>query len=306
MLTGISYNQPKFCPNASWDQNAVTFADSNLIGGNPWKVFITKNDTVYVANRVNKQIILFSQTNSIQIRNISTDSEETHTIFVTENGDIYFDYEKNSTVGIRKSTSNLSTYVLVTDVYSRCYDIFVDIHNYIYCSMDLSHQVIRKSLNNTMDYVNVIAGTGIAGSTSYMFNGPNGIFVDTNFDLYVADFFNNRIQLFPLDQTNGITVAGSSSSTVTIALNGPVAVTMDADKYLFIVDRWNHRAIRSGPYGFQCVVGCNGSGSAANQLNGPRSMSFDKHGNIFVADENNNRIQKFVLLTNSCSMYISY
>jgi hypothetical protein len=61
------------------------------------------------------------------------------------------------------------------------------------------------------------------------------------------------------------------------------------------------RIVGSGPNGFHCLVGCSISpGSASNQLNNPWSLSFDSYGNMFITDGGNNRIQKFVLSTNSC------
>lgn len=168
--------------------------------------------------------------------------------------------------------------------------------------MDSAHRVIRKSLNNEFDSMKTIAGIGFRGSTSYMLNSPNGIFVDTNLDLYIADCFNNRIQLFPLNEFNGITAAGNGSSVPTIKLDRPAGVALDRNKYLFIADRGNSRIVASSQYGFRCVAGCSASqGTEAYRLWNPRSVIFDSVGNIFVADEGNCRIQKFILITNSCS-----
>ena len=72
------------------------------------------------------------------------------------------------------------------------------------------------------------------------------------------------------------------------------------------MDTGNNRIVGSGPNGFRCLVGCSGSGgSASNQLNSPETLSFDSYGNMFVTDWWNNRIQKFVLSTNSCGKYKS-
>jgi len=210
----------------------------------------------------------------------------------------------NSISEIRRLSANLSNTLSIVQTVQNCYDIFIDINNYIYCSLHQNHQIIRKSLNNSFNQVKIVAGTGVSGSTSFMLNGPHGIFVDTNLDLYLADRSNHRIQLFPLGQSDGITVAGSGSSPSTINLNNPTAVILDANKYVFIVDLENHRIIGSGPNGFRCLVGCNGLGSAANQLYNPRAISFDTYGNIFIADGGNNRIQKLALMTNSCSKFI--
>jgi hypothetical protein len=70
------------------------------------------------------------------------------------------------------------------------------------------------------------------------------------------------------------------------------------------VDSGNHRIVKSGLNGFQCLAGCSGfSGLASNQLNGPWSLSFDSYGNIFVTDQGNNRIQKFILSINSSGKF---
>ena len=138
-----------------------------------------------------------------------------------------------------------------------------------------------------------------------MLNVSRGLFVDVNFDLYVADWGNHRIQLFRQGQQNAITVAGSGSLNVTITLNRPIHVVLDMDKYLFIVDQYNHRIVGSNENGFHCIVGCTGSsGSSANTLNKPSSMAFDSFGNIYVVDEFNHRIQKFLRLNNTLSNYL--
>ena len=99
-------------------------------------------------------------------------------------------------------------------------------------------------------------------------------------------------------------MAGSGSLSPTITLNYPIAIILDADKYLFIADYFNHRIIGSNSNGFRCIAGCSGSsGSASNQLSHPSSLSFDSYGNIFVTDFMNSRIQKFFFMTNSCSKY---
>jgi len=202
--------------------------------------------------------------------------------------------------GISKWTSNLTSGILTMRTCQKCWDVFVDIRNMLYCSLSDRHQVIAKSLNYSTNTFLIIAGTGSADMALNTLNNPRGIFVDINFDLYVADCGNDRIQLFHFGKLTGITVAGSSSSNITITLNCPTGIILDADKYLFIVDSGNHRIIRSGPNGFQCLLACSGSsGSASNQLNGPWSLSFDIYGNIFVTDKGNSRIQKFVLSINS-------
>jgi len=160
--------------------------------------------------------------------------------------------------------------------------------------MSYEHQVVKRSLNDPqMTLIIVAAGTDKPGSGANDLNSPRGIFVDVNFDLYVADCENNRIQLFQLGELNGITVAGSTSPNPTINLQCPSGIVVDVEKNLFIADNNNNRIVGSSVNGFRCLVGCFGGGLLSNQLYGPFSLSFDRSGNMFVADRKNNRIQKF-------------
>jgi hypothetical protein len=186
------------------------------------------------------------------------------------------------------------------DVFSSCYSLFVDTNDNLYCSMESRHRVVRRYLHELIMTVTMIAGTGFPGSAANQLNRPNGIFVDWNFGLYVADCENDRVQHFQSGQSNGITLAGDESSNPTISLDCPTGITFDAEKYLFIVDSNNHRIVRLGPNGFRCVIGCREDGSQFTQLSFPFSLSFDQSGNMFVTDTGNNQIQKFQYSENSC------
>jgi hypothetical protein len=252
-------------------------------------------------NGANNRISIWSDENNTSIQNITGNWSSPYSLFVTINDDIYVD-NGNSYGQVDKCTLNETVTVPAMYVCSACFGLFVSVNNTLYCSMYYYHQVIAKSLDSVLNPFQIVAGTGSYGSTASMLYYPRGIFVDINFDLYVADCFNNRIQLFQLGQSNALTVAGNGASGA-ITLNYPTGVVLDADKYLFIVDCNNDRIVAEGPNGFRCIVGCSGYGSASNQLWNPQSMAFDSYGNIFVVDATNNRIQKFFLATNSCGMY---
>ncbi|CAF1084670.1 unnamed protein product [Adineta steineri] len=221
-------------------------------------------------------------------------------LFVTSNGDIYIDDGfKNGRV--QKWIAETDTFVTVMNVNSSCYGLFVDNNDTLYCSMSEHHQVVKRPLSDyAMNSNHVAAGTGIGGPASNQLNSPRGIFVDVNLDFYVADCQNNRVQLFQLGVSNGITVAGSRSLYPTISLNCPSGIILDADKYLFIADQNNHRIVGSSLSGFQCLFGCFGMGLQSDQLNIPYGLSFDHSGNMFVTDASNHRIQKFKYLNRYC------
>jgi hypothetical protein len=299
----ISYNQPKICPSASWNSTGITFANSSTVGSLPSNIFVDSTDAVYVSTQTSNVVQVWFGGSMFPTRNLSGNCNGICGLFVTVNGDIYADNTQTSQVV--KWTLNTTNSVSVMAAPSTCFSLFVDINNTLYCSIESQHQVVKNFLsNNNPNTFTVVAGTGSSGSTSNMLNSPQGIFVDTNFDLYVADCNNNRIQLFHFGQLNATTVAGNGFSGA-INLQCPTAVILDANNYLFIVDNNNHRIIGSGPYGFRCVVGCSGtSGSASDQLSYPQSLAFDSFGNLFIVDRNNSRVQKFLLDASSCGMYI--
>ena len=299
----VSYNRPKFCPSTRWTLNATTFANRTLIGKQPRGIFINTMNVIYAADYSNGKISVWNGNDSVLLEKISMNLSNPYSIFVTKDLDIYVDNGQNySRIDKWDPKKNMSTPVM--SVNSSCYGLFVDINNYIYCSLNEYHQVIKQQLNNFNPSLILAAGTGVKGSALDMLNSPHGIFVHTNFDLYVADCKNDRVQVFTKDNLTGLTVAGRNSSKFTITLNCPAGVVLDFDEYLFIVDQENHRIIGSGLNGFRCLVGCSRlSNNSANQLDSPRTLSFDNFGNMYVTDRDNSRIQKFSILTNSCGKY---
>ncbi|CAF3882100.1 unnamed protein product, partial [Adineta steineri] len=294
--SGIAYNQPKFCGNATWNPTAITFATNATIGFTPNGIFVNANNTVYVADRTNNRVQVWLNGSTTPTRTISGGLVLPYSVFAADNGDIYVD-NGYSSYEVDKWMLNSTSSVAVMYMCGACYSLFIDISSTLYCTMYASHKVISQSLSTRLPIWSTVAGTGTYGSTSITLYYPRGIFVDSNLNLYVADMYNSRIQKFASGQINGTTVL-----TGTITLSHPTAVNLDADGYLFIVDSYNYRIIGSGPYGFRCIAACSGAyGSTASTLYNPSTLGFDSYGNIFVADTSNNRIQKFLLITNGCN-----
>ncbi|CAF1313923.1 unnamed protein product [Adineta ricciae] len=302
--TGISYNRPKLCANASWNANATTLTDSSLMGSIPTTVFVDTNNTVYVRDAYSQIIQMWFQSNITLTKNISQSSSYSYGLFVTSSGDIYSDNALRSGE-VSRWTINASNAVPAMYSTQPCFGLSVDTNNILYCSLFTVNQVVARSLNDVSTSLTVVAGTGCSGSGSNQLTTPTGIFVNTNFDIYVADYGNNRIQLFHPRQSNGTTVAGAGAPGTTI-LNCPMDVVLDGDGYLFIVDACNNRIIGSGAAGFRCIIGCSGSsGSAPSELQRPWYIAFDSFGNIYIADIGNNRVQLFTFEDNSCAQLSS-
>ncbi|CAF0754214.1 unnamed protein product [Adineta steineri] len=315
-ISAPSFNQPKFCSTPAWNPFGVTFANETTLGTFPQALFIDTNNTIYTVNEEKKQFLMWINNSIIPNKTISDNFLGSSSIFVTNNGDIYYynddiyyyngeiyHYNRTRNRRVDKWISNTDTFVNVMNVNSSCSGLFIDINDTLYCSMYDHHKIVKRWLNDSEIMPATAAGTGIDGSSSNELSGPMGIFVDLNFDLYVADRDNDRIQLFKFEELNGTTIVGEGSSNNIILLSRPSGIVLDADKYLFIVDQYNHRIIRSRSNDIRCIIGCYGKGSQSNQLSYPVTLSFDSYGNIFIIDSSNYRIQKFDFLLNSCGKF---
>jgi hypothetical protein len=293
----VSHNQPQLPLCACWNPDGITFANEAIVGFLPYSIFVNRNNTVYVADVYSNRIHVWRDGSTVVTKTISNTLHRPNSLFLNTNGDIYVG--GNSAPIVEKWAVNATNSIVVMNVSTRCYGLFVDIANYLYCSLRDEHRVVKQSLGVGTNILITVAGIGSTGSALHMLDGPRGIFVNINFDLYVADCYNDRVQLFKVGQVTGTTVAGKSAA-LSINLSCPIAVFLDNDGNVFIVDQENHRIIGSTPNGFYCVIGCSGvSGAASYQLNYPNAAAFDNYGNIFVADTLNNRIQKFILMANT-------
>ena len=88
-----------------------------------------------------------------------------------------------------------------------------------------------------------LAGTGSAGSAGNQVSQPWNLFVDANYNLYITDAANHRIQFWRHGAGTGATIAGitglwGSSSN---QLDMPSDVFVDANSNFYVADRNNNR-----------------------------------------------------------------
>lgn len=119
LFLGLSFNRPRFCPNASWNPNATTFADSSTIGFYPQDIFISINNTVYATSYGNSRAVVWNAGSSVPIRTISSNLTNPTGLFVTTAGDTYID-AGGSTGRIDKWTWNSTSGIPVMYTCSKC------------------------------------------------------------------------------------------------------------------------------------------------------------------------------------------
>ncbi|WP_146202894.1 T9SS type B sorting domain-containing protein [Pedobacter paludis] len=157
----------------------------------------------------------------------------------------------------------------------------------------------------------IVAGTGQASSLDgnanvATFNRPDGVAVDNQFNIYVADAGNNKIRkITPAGLVSTFAGSGTPGSVdgngTSARLYYPTGITIDPNNILYVADYRNYQVRKITPNGEVSTLAgggnigsTNGVGKGAS-FNSPIMLAFDKLGNLFVTDFNNNLIRKISL-----------
>jgi sugar lactone lactonase YvrE len=163
--------------------------------------------------------------------------------------------------------------------------------------------------------ITTVAGTGTGGynndnilATNAELKNPNGVALDTNGNIYIADSGNNRIRkVFAVNSTI-ITIAGTGTGpyngdgilATNATLQDPRGVAVDTNGNIYIAETGNNRIRKVLSNGTITTVAGTGTGGYNNdnilatsaELNKPYGVALDTIGDIYIADGNNNRIRK--------------
>jgi len=166
---------------------------------------------------------------------------------------------------------------------------------------DLGNNLIRKI--TPAGVVTTFAGSRGASyldnstATSATFNKPNGIAIDANNNIYVAETLNHAIRKITPAGVVSTFVGGNKQTTL---VGSPSAIAFDKSWNLFITDQ-NGRILEITKDRVLKVIAGNGTNGfaegvgTAGKFNSPQGITVDANNNIYVADYYNNRIRKIVL-----------
>jgi len=132
---------------------------------------------------------------------------------------------------------------------------------------------------------------GTPGSGPGQLNRAEGLAVDREGHLWVADSCNHRVEVFDRDgrwiQTVGRAGPGPGEFSY------PYDVKIDAEGRVFVCEFGNSRISIFDAAG-RLVEVIGRSGGALGQFANPWSIALDSMGNLYVADSQNHRVQKLV------------
>jgi sugar lactone lactonase YvrE len=152
-------------------------------------------------------------------------------------------------------------------------------------------------------YTSFGAGAGLSN-----LNAPQGVAVDDDGRVYIADTGNNRVLVFsppfngPLGPGAEIVIGGSGAISAT-TLDRPAGVAIDEGGNLYVADVNNHRVLRfdaplSSGMAATRVFGqtnfaSNEPGTSRTTLRSPTGVAVDDNGNLYIVDKGNNRVLQF-------------
>jgi trimeric autotransporter adhesin len=188
----------------------------------------------------------------------------------------------------------------------------VDSQNNVYFADMLDHRIREVSANT----ISTVAGNGTACfpskakcgdgglAISANLHSPQGVSVDANGNIYIADTADNRIRLVTAATQDINTFAGTGvggfngdGSPTSVELAGPQAVYVDKAGNVLIGDSGNQRVREVTAGQLTTIVGGpvpnggdNGPATSAT-LADPIAVAIDSANNYYIADRANNRVR---------------
>lgn len=306
--------------------NVTTFAGTGAFGstngnrldatfGNPWDLVMDKRGNMFIADYGNRLI-----------RKIDTAGVVTNFASVTYLTHIAIDGFNNLYVSdgdvLRKISPQGDKSILAGSIYGSGYvdgagtdakfnfprGLAVDDSGYVYVA-DYGNHRIRKI--SPAGEVTTLAGNGNGNSTDGVgtnasFNGPRGLSIDADGNLYVSDLYSHLIRkVSPAGTVTtiaGSTIGFKDGAALNAQFKAPNGLVFDKAGNLYITDENNNRVRMLNTLGNVTTIAGEGTrgygdglGTAAKFYSANGEMINPLDGDLYVADGGANAIRKINL-----------
>jgi sugar lactone lactonase YvrE len=187
---------------------------------------------------------------------------------------------------------------IITDGMSDPGGLAIDTRNRLLYVADIELDQILVYDADTLKLLRKIGTTGHKHelTTPGDFSKPTGVAVDAEGNLYVADTYNNRIEIFDAD--------GQFISTFGKAGDGPgyfsrpKGVAIDGDNHIWVADGQQDRVSVFNREG-QLLISLGGHGLLPGQFQGLVGITIDKRNRVFTTEIFPGRAQQFQYVTDA-------
>lgn len=194
----------------------------------------------------------------------------------------------------------------------------LDHQGHLYIADRANYRIRRVDLATGV--ISTVAGSGDRGyagdggpATAAMLDDVEGLAVDADGTVFIADNGNNRVRM--VDPAGTITTfagtgawgySGDGGAATAAALSGPAGLAVDADGNVAIADNFNDvvRGVRRSDGTIATIAGTgtagySGDGGAATaaRLSGPAAVAFDDGGNLYVTETANSTVREVDAVT---------
>ncbi len=198
-------------------------------------------------------------------------------------------------VGLRGLTTTADNHLMVADEWG------FDLHEFSFTPGTTSY---------SSTYNNVPTAPPVPGV-----NAPRGIHVAANGDIYIMDYWNQRVEYGTLGSNGEIADAlafgargdPNQSGAINFAWDfaiDPCASCATAGD-IFVANRESHQIQVFSPSGTSLFI-YGSRGTADGQFTFPQGIAFAPNGTLYVDDSGNDRIQEFTVGTDTLNFVASY
>lgn len=284
--------------------------DANNHLDNPNGVMVT-TALIYVADTDNNRIQIFDRNTLAFVATIGgnwgdADNEFRHPSDVTVDalGNIYVaDFVNSRVQQFNANRDHISTFGVtgvpyVTDGfhYYRPESVAIAADGSLYIAEVNGKRIVKRNATGSVAWT--IGQPDLDGGWSGAddrFDSPVDIALDSKGHVYVADRWNNRIQIFDTNGNYQSTLAGIPNGSTVDNFNCPYGIATDRADRLYVADSCNHRVvIFDAARRHLKTLGVKGESGADNgRFNEPSDVVVNSNGVIYVADTRNARVQRF-------------